>query len=123
MLPRDGEDVERREVSRLAPCVHIELRADASNEFRLAAFRGKHSAQKKQIARLHRFDIGAERLRWRWELNATLIQPLLSAGRPRVDYHLLSQICFHLLSLIGFASMLWCRPSCVVFGRARPGRP
>ena len=31
MLPRDGEDIERREVSRLAPRFHIELRADAPN--------------------------------------------------------------------------------------------
>ena len=66
--PRDSEDVERREVSRLAPRFHIELRADASNEFRRAAFRGKHPGQKKQIARLHRFRIGAERLRRRREL-------------------------------------------------------
>src|SRR5438093_13524879 len=31
MLPRDSEDVERREVSRLAPRFHIELRSDAPN--------------------------------------------------------------------------------------------
>jgi hypothetical protein len=36
MLPRDSEDVERREVSRLALRFHIELRADAPNEFRLS---------------------------------------------------------------------------------------
>ena len=40
---------------------HIELRADASNEFRSVAFRGKRHAQKKQIARLRRFHIGAKR--------------------------------------------------------------
>src|SRR5205807_4501496 len=33
MLPRDSQDVERREVSRLAPRFYIELRADAPNEF------------------------------------------------------------------------------------------
>jgi hypothetical protein len=65
MLPRDGEDVERREASRLAPRFHIDFRADAPNEFRPVAFRGKHPAQKKQIARLHRFHISAERLRRR----------------------------------------------------------
>jgi len=31
MLPRDSEDIERREVSSLAPRFHIELRADAPN--------------------------------------------------------------------------------------------
>lgn len=51
MLPRDGEDVERREASRLASRFHIDFRADAPNEFRPVAFRGKHPAQKKQIAR------------------------------------------------------------------------
>ena len=84
MLPRDSEDVERREVSRLAPRFHIEFRADAPNEFRAVAFRGKHPAQKKQIARLHRFHIGAERLRRRRELDAKFFQPLLGAGRPRI---------------------------------------
>ena len=81
MLPRDSEDIERREVSRLAPRFHIELRADAPNEFRRVAFRGKHPAQKEQIARLHRFHIGAERLRRRRELDAKFFQPLLGAGR------------------------------------------
>ena len=73
MFPRDSESVERREVSRLAPRFHIELRADAPNEFRPAAFRGKHPGQKKQIARLHRFHIGAERLRRRRELDTQVL--------------------------------------------------
>ncbi len=91
MLPRHSEDVERREVSRLAPRFHIELRADAPNEFRPVAFRGKHPAQKKQIAGLHRFHIGAERLRRRREPDAKFFQPLLGARRPRplAGYHLL----------------------------------
>src|SRR5947209_9322734 len=91
MLPRDSQDVERREVSRLAPRFYIELRADAANEFRPVAFRGKHPAQKKQSARLHRFHIGAEWPGRRRELDAKLFQPLLSAGRPRAfgSYHLL----------------------------------
>ena len=45
MLPRDSEHVERREMSCLAPCFHIQLRADAPNEFRRMAFRGNHAAQ------------------------------------------------------------------------------
>jgi hypothetical protein len=64
MFFRDREDIERREVSRLASRVHIEFRADASNEFRDATFRGKHPGNKKQIACLHRFHISAERLGW-----------------------------------------------------------
>ena len=48
MLPSDGEDIERCEVNRLAPSFHFELRSDAPNEFRRAAFRGKHPRQKKQ---------------------------------------------------------------------------
>ena len=42
MFSRDREDVERREMSRVAPSLHIQLRADPSNEFRGATFRGKH---------------------------------------------------------------------------------
>ena len=53
MLPRDSENVERREWSRLTPRFHIELRAPAPDEFRPVAFRGKHPAQKKQIASPH----------------------------------------------------------------------
>jgi hypothetical protein len=33
MLPRDSEDIERREVSRFARRFHIELRADAPINF------------------------------------------------------------------------------------------
>src|SRR5258708_6804739 len=90
MFSRDSKDVKRREVSRLAPSFHIELRADAPNEFRRMAFRGKHPAQKKQIARLHCFHIGTERLRRRRELDPKFFQPLLGAGRPRAfaGYHL-----------------------------------
>src|SRR2546421_5851224 len=83
MLPRDSEYIERREVSRLVPRFHIELRADAPNEFGHVAFRGKHPAQKKQIARLHRFHIGTERLRRGRELDTKFFQPLLGTGQPR----------------------------------------
>jgi len=44
-----------REVSRLAPRFYIELRRRRANEFRHVAFCGKHPAQKKQMACLHRF--------------------------------------------------------------------
>src|SRR6266851_2883297 len=53
MLPRDSENIERREVSCLAARFYIKLRADATSELCLMAFRGKHSGQKKQIACLH----------------------------------------------------------------------
>src|SRR5437763_4453789 len=70
MFSCDSKNVERREVSRFAPSFHIELGADAPNEFRAAAFRWKHSSQKKQIARPHRFHIGAEWFRRRRQLDA-----------------------------------------------------
>jgi hypothetical protein len=83
MLPGDRQEVERREVSRLAPPFYIELRPDAPDEFRPEALGGKHPAQKEQIARLHRFHVGAERLGRRRELNAKFFQALLGADRPR----------------------------------------
>lgn len=70
MLPRDREDVERREVRRFAPGLHIELRSDAPDELRRTPFRGKHPGQKEKIARLHRLHIGSKRLRRRRELDA-----------------------------------------------------
>src|SRR5215468_4754819 len=89
MLPRDSERVQRPKVSRLAPRLHIELCADAPNEFRPASFRGQHPGQKKQSAGLHRFRVGAKRLRRR-QLDAKFFQLLLDAGRPRAfaGYHL-----------------------------------
>jgi hypothetical protein len=65
VLPRDSEDIERCEMSRLAPRFHIELCADAPNKFRSATFCGSIPLRKRQIARLHRFHIGTERLRRR----------------------------------------------------------
>src|SRR5438445_2646153 len=92
VLFRDSENVERRELSRLATGFHVELRADAPSESRRAdapsesrpaAFRGKHSAKKEQIVRLHGFYVRAERLRRHGELDAEFVQPLLGAGGPR----------------------------------------
>ena len=40
--------------------------------FRFAAYRGKHSGEKEQVARLHRFRVDAERHRRRWKLDAKL---------------------------------------------------
>src|SRR5439155_19002635 len=74
--------VERSKVPRFAPSFQI-LRAEAPNEFRSLAFRGKHPAQKKQIARLHRLCIGAERLRRGRQLDAKFFQLLLGADWPR----------------------------------------
>jgi hypothetical protein len=46
------------------------------------AIRGKHSGQKKQIACLHSFHIGAKRFRRRREFDVKFFQPLFGAGRP-----------------------------------------
>src|SRR5207244_12176325 len=83
ILPRDGDDVDRRKRSRLAPGFHIELRADGPNEFRAVSFRRKHAAEKKQIARLHRFSVCTERLRRCRQLDAEFFQALLGARRVR----------------------------------------
>src|SRR5215813_13093980 len=80
MLPGHSERIERREVSRPASRFYIELRADTPHEFRLMAFRGKHPGQKQQIARLHRFHIGAKRLRRSRECDAELRETALGAS-------------------------------------------
>src|SRR5258708_30297313 len=77
VFARNRKAVERSEISRLPPRFHIKLPADAPNELRRTAFRGQHPSQKEQIARLQRFHIGAERLRWRRELDAQIFQPRL----------------------------------------------
>ena len=70
MLPRDSEDVERCQLSGLASRLHVEFRADAPDEFRFTAYSGKHSGEKEQVARPHRFRVDAERLRRLWKLDA-----------------------------------------------------
>ncbi len=72
MLPRDREGVQCGQTGRLVARFDVQLRAEAPNEFRLAAFSGKHSGEKEQAARLHRFGVDAERLRRRWKLDAEL---------------------------------------------------
>jgi hypothetical protein len=72
VLPRDSQAVERCQVSGLASCLDVEFRADAPDEFRFAAYRGKHPSEKQQVTGLHRFRVDAERLRRRWKLDAKL---------------------------------------------------
>jgi len=60
MVPRDGEGVECRQASRVAPTFHVELSANSTNESGGAALRRKHTAEKEQIACLHRLHVGAE---------------------------------------------------------------
>jgi hypothetical protein len=64
---------------RIPASFHIKLRTEASNEFRLAALRRKHSGQKKQITRLNRFHVRAERLGRRGELDPKFFQALFGA--------------------------------------------
>src|SRR5258707_6526907 len=84
MLPRNSQDVDGREASRLATLFDVELRADPPDELRSAAFRGEHPAQEKQLARLHRLHIRAEWLGRFGKLEAQFLQPLLGAGGPRL---------------------------------------
>lgn len=89
MLPRDSQDVERREAGSFASLFHTQLRAYAADELRPVTFRGKHPAQKQQIARPHRFHVGTERLRRRGEIDSDFFQSLLGIDEPRAvtSYH------------------------------------
>src|SRR5258706_517103 len=89
MLPRDSEGIERRQPSRLLACFQIEFRTDAPDEFRFAAYSGKHSRQEKQVARPYRLRINTERLGRGRKLDAKFLQSPLGAGRPRAPpgYH------------------------------------
>src|SRR5215471_14998380 len=81
MLPCNSERIECRQMSGLAPHFHIKLCANAPDEFRRPAFRGKHPRQKKQISRLYGFRIRAKRLRRRWKLDAELSETFFSGRR------------------------------------------
>src|SRR5260370_7487211 len=83
MLPRDSEGIERRQPSRLLACFHIEFRTDAPDEFRFAAYSGKHSRQEKQVARLYRLRINTERLGRIRKLDPKFLQSPLGPRGPR----------------------------------------
>jgi hypothetical protein len=83
MLPRDSQAVERRQVSGLPTRLDVEFRADSADVFRFATYRGKHSGEKEQVARLHRFRVDAEWRRRRWKLDAKFSSPLLGGGGAR----------------------------------------
>jgi len=90
-------------MGRLAASFHIEFRIDAHNEFRAVALAGKHAVQKKQIARLYRFHLGAGSLRGRVDLDAQFFQPLLGAGRPGFSAHYKCsalRVCTHVYLLL-----------------------
>jgi len=82
MLPCDSQAIERREVSGVPPRLHIKFRSDAPNKLRASTFGRHHPREKKQIARLYCFRLGAERLRRRRELDAKLLQALFGVGLP-----------------------------------------
>src|ERR1700736_6339852 len=90
MFPRDRERIQRRKMSRFASRFHVELGADAPDEFRRAAFRREHAGEKKQITCLDRFRINAKRFLRSRELDAEFFQTFLGAGRIGIfaRYHL-----------------------------------
>jgi len=125
------EDVECGEFRRLASSVYVEFRADSPNEFRDPAFRGKHPAQKKQIARLHRFRIDPERLRGHRELNAKFFQPLFGVDRPSAfggqflnvrSVHV-QHLPGHLTGLDPLIRDLWVRGMSIVWDMLSPEMP
>jgi hypothetical protein len=59
-------------VGGLAACLDVEFPADVPDEFRFAAYSGKHSGEEEQVASLHLFRVNVERLRRRWKLDAKL---------------------------------------------------
>jgi hypothetical protein len=59
MLPGNNEDLERREVSRLAPRFHIELRADGPMNFAPWHSMGSIPLRKSNFARLQHLNICA----------------------------------------------------------------
>ena len=50
MLPRDSKGIERGQVSGIASRLYVEFRADAPDEFRLAAYGGNGSDTQRPFA-------------------------------------------------------------------------
>src|SRR4029077_10463206 len=90
MFPCDREGIQRRKMRRFASRFHIELGADAPDEFRHAAFRREHAGEKKQITCLDCFRINAKRFRRSREFDAEFFQTRLGAGRIGIC------ACYHL---------------------------
>src|SRR6266481_3777729 len=60
------------EASRLVARFDVQLRTEVPGEFRFASYCGKHSGEKEQVARLHRFRVEAEGFRRLWKLDTKL---------------------------------------------------
>lgn len=71
-------------MSRRAPLVYTEFRTHAPHKSSSVILCGKHPGQRKQVARLHRLDIGDEWFGGRWDIDAKFFQPRLGACRPGV---------------------------------------
>src|SRR6185503_11578344 len=86
MLPRQRERIERCQAGRAAPVFDAEIGADSPEELRDAALQRQRPAHEQQIPDLYRFDIGAQRLRRRRQLDPRRLQPLfgiaLHVGTP-----------------------------------------
>ena len=114
MLLRDGKAIKSRKASRRVPCFHVDLRPDASDEFRLPAFRWKHPGQEEQVARLYRFRVDAERLRRLWKLEAKFV--LTAVRRWKDESHPRLRFCLsNWYPLIFLQWLRFYRPSCQFF--------
>ena len=81
MFFRRSEDAQSRSVSGVSSSFGIELFSEPANILRLVVDHREHPAKEEQVARLYRLDVGAERRRGGWELNAQLLQPAIRTAQ------------------------------------------
>ena len=83
MLFGRSKSAQSRSVGGIPSSFDIEFFPKPAKILRLVIDNRKHPAQKEQVARLQRLDIGAKRRRSGWELYAKVLQPAFCAARLR----------------------------------------
>src|SRR6516162_5835159 len=80
MRPRRREGVQGGEISRTSSVFHAQIASNTSYKLGDTAFERKRAAQKEQVSRLHRLNVGAQGRRRMRQLDAKVCQTFFSSS-------------------------------------------
>src|SRR5579862_4411924 len=87
MLPRRGESVQRGKLGRTSAVFGVQLASETSDELGKTGLDWQCATQKEQPSCLYRFNVGAKRFWWRWQVDAKVSQTVFSSSVRCVGGH------------------------------------
>src|SRR5215475_11954559 len=90
MRPRRREGVQGGEIGRTSSVFQAQIAANTPYKLRRTALERERAAQKEQVARLHRLDVGAKGRRWLRQVDAKVSEPFFSSSARCVRGHVSS---------------------------------